>query len=163
MILSFGAVIMALKLKRGQYRQMLIGTFRHQIDEKKRMRVPTKLKEELGAGFIVTKGTNGCLFAFSKESFETEVIEKTKSISIFDAEAQKPLRVLMSSAFETEEDNQGRILIPQELRAFASITKKIVFVGVGSRMEIWAEEAWDAYNEGTNFDDATASLAKMGV
>ncbi|MBQ7579460.1 MAG: division/cell wall cluster transcriptional repressor MraZ [Clostridia bacterium] len=142
---------------------MLIGTFRHQVDEKKRMRIPSKLKEELGTGFIITKGTNGCLFAFSKQDFETEIIEKTRSISIFDADSQKPLRVLMSSAFESEEDNQGRILIPQELRAFASITKKIVFVGVGSRVEIWAEEEWDKYNEGLDFTEASKNLAKLGV
>ena len=142
---------------------MLIGTFRHQVDEKKRMRVPSKLKESLGVGFIITKGTNGCLFAFSQDSFNEEVVEKTKNLSMFDAEVQKPLRILMSSAFETEEDNQGRILIPQELRTFASITKKIVFVGVGSRVEIWAEEVWDKYNEGTDFDEATKTLAGLGV
>ena len=142
---------------------MLIGTFRHQVDEKKRMRVPSKLKEALGVGFIITKGTNGCLFAFSQDAFNAEVIEKTKNLSMFDAEVQKPLRILMSSAFESEEDNQGRILIPQELRTFANITKKIVFVGVGSRVEIWAEEVWDKYNEGTDFDEATKTLAGLGV
>ncbi|MBQ7453043.1 MAG: division/cell wall cluster transcriptional repressor MraZ [Clostridia bacterium] len=151
-----------MKLKKGGV-SMLIGTFRHQVDEKKRMRVPSKLKESLGVGFIITKGTNGCLFAFSQDSFNEEVVEKTKNLSMFDAEVQKPLRILMSSAFETEEDNQGRILIPQELRTFASITKKIVFVGVGSRVEIWAEEVWDKYNEGTDFDEATKTLAGLGV
>ena len=142
---------------------MLIGTFRHQVDEKKRMRVPSRLKEALGVGFIITKGTNGCLFAFSQDAFNAEVIEKTKNLSMFDAEVQKPLRILMSSAFESEEDNQGRILIPQELRTFASITKKIVFVGVGSRVEIWAKESWEKYQAEQNFDEAAKNLGKFGV
>ncbi len=142
---------------------MLIGTFRHSIDEKKRMRVPTKLKAELGEGFVVTKGNNGCLFAFSKTIFDEDVITKARGLSMFDAEAQRPLRLLMSSAFETEEDGQGRILIPVELREFAKIDKKIVFIGVGNRVEIWAEEVWNDYSTGANFDDAVAELARLGV
>ena len=69
----------------------------------------------------------------------------------------------MSSAFETEEDGQGRILIPVELREFAKIDKKIVFIGVGNRVEIWAEEVWNDYSTGANFDDAVAELARLGV
>ena len=69
----------------------------------------------------------------------------------------------MASAFETEEDNQGRILLPQELRDYAQIKKQIVFIGVGNRMEIWAEEVWNAYSNDCNFDEAVSELAKLGV
>jgi len=141
---------------------MLIGTYKHSIDEKKRMRVPTKLKADLNDGFIITKGSNSCLFAFSKESFEKNVVEKANGVAMFDSASQKPLRLLMASAFETEEDNQGRILIPQELREFAKIKKQIVFIGVGSRVEIWAEEVWNEYND-ADFDEASEALAKLGV
>lgn len=140
---------------------MLIGTYRHQIDEKCRMRMPGKFKTELGDGFIITKGTNGCLYAFSKEKFE-EVYNKLTNLPIFDVEVQRPVRNILASAFETEEDKQGRILVAKELRDFAKITKNIVFIGSGNRVEIWAEEQWDAYNSG-DFDEGVKALAGLGV
>ena len=140
---------------------MLIGTYRHQTDAKCRMRIPTKFKEELGANFIITKGTNNCLFAFSQDKF-AGLHEKLANLPIFDSEVQKPVRMVLSSAFETEEDNQGRILLPKELRAYAKIEKNIVFVGAGSRVEIWAEEEWNDYS-GDDFTEASKALAGLGV
>ena len=141
---------------------MLIGTYRHQLDQKARFRMPTKFKEKLESGFIVAKGTNGCLFAFSKEQFE-KLYEKLSNVPMFDTEAQKPIRTLLASAFETEEDAQGRILLPQELRNYASLSKNIVTIGVGNRVEIWAEEKYDEYFGSDNFDDASKELSKYGV
>ncbi len=137
---------------------MLIGTYRHAVDAKKRMRVPFKFKTELGADFIITKGTEDNLFAFSKEQFDI-VYEKLNSIPLFDTEAQKPVRAFLSSAFSAEEDAQGRILLPKELVAHAKISKNIVFVGVGNRVEIWAEEVFDNLSENANY----SVLAKFGV
>lgn len=140
---------------------MLIGTYRHQIDEKFRMRMPAKFKEELGEGFVITKGTNNCLYAFTKSKF-AELYEKLTNLPIFDAEVQKPVRMLLSSAFESEEDKQGRILLAKELREYAKINKNIVLIGSGSRVEIWAEEEWDAYSSG-DFTSSSKSLAGFGV
>ena len=140
---------------------MLIGTYRHQIDEKCRMRMPTKFKDELGANFIITKGTDNCLYAFNSEKF-TELYNKLTNLAIFDSEVQKPIRMLLSSAFETEEDKQGRILIAKELREYAKITKNIVFIGSGNRVEIWAEEEWNAYNSG-DFTTSSKALVGLGV
>ena len=141
---------------------MLIGTYRHQFDEKCRLRIPSKFKEALGEGFIVAKGTNGCLFAFSKEGFE-ELYKKLESVSMFDLEAQKPVRALLASAFETEEDKQGRILLPAELRSYAKMVKNIVTIGVGNRVEIWAEEKFNEYNTEESYDEAASALSKYGV
>lgn len=121
---------------------MLIGTYRHSIDEKKRMRVPPKFKAELGSNFIITKGTDKNLFVFSRQQFEA-LYEKLTSLPLFDEEAQKPIRKFLSSAFEAEEDGQGRVLLPKELLSYAGITKNLVTVGLGNRAEIWAEEVWD--------------------
>ncbi len=140
---------------------MLIGTYRHSLDAKKRMRMPSKFKSGLGGSFVITKGTANNLFVFSSEEF-TYLYEKMTALPIFDEEAQKPIRKFLSSAFEAEEDAQGRVLLPKELVAHAKITKNIVFVGVGNRVEIWAEELWDKENadgENANF----SVLAKFGV
>lgn len=141
---------------------MLIGTYRHQLDQKMRFRMPAKFKDQLEPGFIVAKGTNSCLFCFSKQEFE-KLYEKLASVPMFDTEAQKPIRALLASAFETEEDNQGRILLPQELRAYANMEKNIVTIGVGNRVEIWSEEKFDEYNSAENYDSASNELSKYGV
>ena len=140
---------------------MLIGLYRHSIDAKKRMRMPSKFKTALGANFIITKGNKQNLFVFSNEQFSA-LYEKMIALPLFDEEAQMPVRRFLSSAFETEEDAQGRFLLPKELALFANITKNIVLVGVGNRVEIWAEEVWE--NESKNSENADFSiLAKFGV
>lgn len=141
---------------------MFIGTYRHQIDEKNRLRMPSKFKEGLKEGFIIAKGTNGCLFAFSSESFE-ELYKKLENVSMFDLEAQKPVRALLASAFVTEEDKQGRILLSPELRSYAKIVKNIVTIGVGNHVEIWSEENFNAYNTEESYDSASTALTKYGV
>ena len=138
---------------------MLIGTYRHTIDSKKRIRVPAKFKVELGINFVVTMGTDKNLFVFSKEEFD-EIYNKLTSIAIFDDEAQKPIRKFLASAFEVDEDTQGRHLLPSELCAYAKLEKDIVFVGVGNRVEIWSEENW---NNACKGDGDFSILGKLGV
>ena len=140
---------------------MLIGSYRHAVDAKKRMRIPSKFKNELGTDCIITKGNNNNLFIFSQEQFSS-LYEKMVNLPLFDEEAQKPVRKFLSSAFEAEEDAQGRVLLSKELMAHAGITKNIVFVGVGNRVEIWAEEVWDKENGDDDNTDFSV-LAKFGV
>ena len=74
-----------------------------------------------------------------------EILEKIKTLPITATEAQKPLRMMLSSAFEVQEDSAGRFLLPQMLRDFAKISKNVVIIGVGTRVEIWSEETWNDY------------------
>lgn len=140
---------------------MLIGTYRHSVDAKKRMRMPSKFKAELGSNFVITKGNSGNLFVFSATEFSV-LHEKMIHIPLFDEEAQKPIRKFLSSAFEAEEDNQGRVLLPKELVKFAGIEKNLVFVGLGNRVEIWAEEKWEEEQDKEENTDLSI-LAKYGV
>lgn len=139
---------------------MLIGTYRHSIDSKNRIRFPSKFKSELGVNFVVTMGTNKNLYIFSKDKFD-EIYQKLTSIALFDEEAQKPVRKFLSSAFEVDEDTQGRHLLPKELCKYAELEKDIVFVGVGNRVEIWSEENWNKTNEDEKIDFSV--LGKLGV
>ena len=142
---------------------MLFGEYHHQIDEKGRVRIPPRLKKGLGDDFLVTKGTHGCLFLFSKKHLEEKLFEKLEAVPTFDDDAAKPLRMLFSSAAELEEDNQGRCLLPRNLREFAKVKKDVVFIGVGTRAEVWAREEYDKYIGATDFDKAVFDLKRYGV
>ncbi|MDR0850203.1 MAG: division/cell wall cluster transcriptional repressor MraZ [Christensenellaceae bacterium] len=143
---------------------MLSGEFKHVADEKFRLRLPPKFKKELGSGYVVTRGNDGCLFVFSHEQLEA-LLNKTSSIPMFSSNLQQPLRLLYSSAYEVAEDNQGRFLLPQSLRDAAAIKKEVYFVGVGTRAEIWSAERWEEYKKqgSVNFDDIVEELGKYGI
>jgi len=117
---------------------------------------------------MVTKGTAGCLFMFSGLEWHENLADKLSGVPMSDLDVQRPLRMFFSSANELEEDNQGRYMLPKNLREFAKIKKDIVFIGVGNRAEIWAREEYDAYLRGEkrdlpDFDKAIAGLQKYGV
>ena len=142
---------------------MLIGTYHHQLDQKNRFRIPAKLKERLGNELVLTIGSGGALELFSAEELNSSVLSKMNNISLFDEFAQKSLRILLSSAHELEVDNQGRYLMPQSLKNHAGILKNIVIIGVGTRVEIWAEEKWQDYTSGLDTAKELEALKNYGV
>ena len=143
---------------------MFFGEYKQLLDEKCRMRISAKLKRGLEKDYVITKGTNGCLFVFNKSYFETEFLEKLSKVPTFNASAQKPVRALLSSTYEVEEDSQGRFVLPTNLKEFAQISKNIVLVGSGHRIEIWSEEKWNDYMGGNlNFDDLVKDFELFNV
>lgn len=142
---------------------MLIGTFYHQLDQKNRFRIPTKFKQALGDNIIITRGNGKQLFLFSSSELERLVINKSENISLFDEVGQRSIRLLLSSAFELEQDNQGRVLLPSALKKLAGINKDIVSIGAGTRIEIWSAEEWEKYSNCANVDEELAKLKDYGV
>lgn len=142
---------------------MLIGTYYHQLDQKNRFRLPAKLKANMGDNLVLSVGSAGALELFSAETLDTKVLNKMNDISLFDEPAQKSLRILLSSAHELEEDNQGRFLLPSSLKQYACIEKNIVIIGVGSRVEIWAEEKWKDYTKDLDTTKELETLKNYGV
>ena len=144
---------------------MFLGEYKHCLDGKNRFRIPPKfVKDFASEGMVLTKGNDGCLFLLPKSQFAV-VMEKTSSLPMFDKRAQMPLRMLFSSACELEGDNQGRVLLPANLKTFADIQRDIIFVGVGNRVEIWALEKWQEYtkNCSNNFDQIVSDLGEYGI
>ncbi len=123
---------------------MLMGTFTHNMDVKGRMNFPTKLRDQIGDSFIITKGLDGCLFVYSKEGFE-ELAEKIRQVPL--SKGRELQRFFMAGACEAEADKQGRILIPQALREYASLETNVVVIGASTRAEIWDKSKWDRFNE----------------
>nr|WP_122013580.1 division/cell wall cluster transcriptional repressor MraZ [Maliibacterium massiliense] len=143
---------------------MFFGEYQHTIDAKGRLIMPSRFREGLGEQFIVTKGTSGCLFVFSKEEFNN-FAQRLRTLSLGDKDSQAFLRVLFASANLCEVDKQGRILLSASLREYAGLDKEAVVIGSLSRVEIWNRERWSAYsaNAVDNYDDILASMSLLGV
>lgn len=141
---------------------MLIGEYEHSLDTKGRLIMPAKLRQDMGEKFIVTKGLDGCLFAFSQEewlNFET----KLKALPLSDKNARNFVRFFLSGATECEIDKQGRFLIPGNLRIASNLEKEAVIIGVGTRLEIWNKEIWQKCDEDISADEIAENMANLGI
>jgi len=141
---------------------MLIGEYEHTIDAKGRLSMPAKLRRDMGEAFIVTKGLDGCLFAFSQEewkNFET----KLKALPLSDKNARNFVRFFLAGATECEIDKQGRFLIPSNLRESAKLEKEAVIIGVGTRLEIWNKEVWASKDEEISADEIAENMTMLGI
>lgn len=139
---------------------MLAGEYRHSVDAKGRIIMPSKFREELGESFVVTKGFEGCLVAYSNEEWE-KFVEKLRTLPENQKNVRRLLRILLSGASTVEMDKQGRLLLPQNLREAANITKEVTIIGVLNKVEIWDSEAWQRYTEdeeGLSLEDAAESI-----
>lgn len=125
---------------------MLIGEYRHTIDDKKRLSLPAKFRRETGKKVVITSGLDSCLFIFTMDSWE-EITKRLSSSdsSMLSADVRSFNRYLLGGAVEVEVDSLGRMLIPEYLISRAKLGKNVVIVGVRERAEIWDEARWDAY------------------
>ena len=141
---------------------MLIGEYEHSLDAKGRLIMPAKLRQDMGEKFIVTKGLDGCLFAFSQNewlNFET----KLKALPLSDRKARSFVRLFLSGATECEIDKQGRFLIPSNLRTASGLEKEAVIIGVGTRLEIWNKATWEKCDENISADEIAENMTMLGI
>ena len=113
---------------------MFKSEYNHTLDPKGRLIVPSKFREELGDSFVVTKGLDGCLLIYPNATWSV-FEEKLRTLPQTKKEVRTLVRYFLAGAADCEVDKQGRILIPGNLRDFASIEKDVVFVGVGEKIE----------------------------
>lgn len=140
---------------------MYKGEYSHTIDPKGRVIVPVKLREELGDNFIVTKGLDGCLWMFDSDEWD-KIEEEIREMPFTLKEARMLSRFIVAGAFDGELDKQGRVLLPANLREYAGITKDVVLAGVGSRVEIWSKERYDAESNFENMEEIAEKLVELG-
>ncbi len=142
---------------------MFIGEYGHAVDNKNRMIIPSKFREGLGEKFVLTKGLDGCLYAYPMSEW-TIMEEKLKKLPLTSKDARAFVRFFFSGANEIEIDKQGRGLIPQNLLEYASIEKEIVSIGVSTRIEIWSKAKWNAYNEADiDFDEISEKMSELNI
>lgn len=143
---------------------MFIGEYEHSVDAKGRAIMPAKLREDIGEKFIVTKGLDGCLFAYSKTEWNN-FEEKLKTLPLTNKNARDFVRFFLSGAVECEIDKQGRFLIPNNLRIYATLEKEIMIIGVGTRIEIWNRDSWKKYSSDENIsaDEIAENMTMLGI
>ncbi len=141
-----------------------MGEYQHGLDAKGRLIIPAKFREELGDGAVITRGLDNCLFLFPRE--EWAILEgKLKTLPLTKHDARQFVRFLFSGATECEMDKQGRIILPPNLREFASIEKDAVVIGVSSRVEIWSKERWESYvnTAEESFEEIAENIVDLGI
>lgn len=113
-----------------------MGEFRHNIDEKKRLIIPSKFREELGDKVIITRGLDGCLFVYSLEEWD-KIVLSLKNLPFTKKDTRIFTRFFLSGATICEFDKQGRVVIPSSLTDYAEIKKECTIIGVNDRLEVW--------------------------
>ena len=143
---------------------MLIGEYKHNLDPKKRLAIPSKFRKELGDGAVLTKGLDGCLFVFPLKNW-APFAEMLGGLSIGKQDTRSFARLFLSGAVDVEFDSLGRILIPDNLKDYAGFKKEVVIAGLFNRLEIWDEEKWDKYKENAEkgVEEIVSKLGPLGI
>lgn len=143
---------------------MLIGEYDHSLDNKGRLIMPAKLREDMGEKFIITTGLDGCLFGFSMEEWK-KFEDKLKTLPITNKNARNFVRFFLSGATECELDKQGRFLIVGKLRENAKLEKDVTIIGTGTRIEIWNKEKWQEHisEENLSIEDIEQNMEELGI
>jgi MraZ protein len=133
---------------------MLLGTHTPKLDEKGRVILPSKFRDDLGPGVVITRGQERCLYVFSTAEFE-RVYERIREAPLTNKQARDFQRMFLSGASAEKPDSQNRVTIPPHLRTYAGLERDLVVTGVGAHAEVWNADAWNAYadsNEDTYSD-----------
>jgi MraZ protein len=142
---------------------MLLGAHEHTIDDKNRLTLPARFRKTFEDGVVVTRGLDGCLYAFRRPDWDRLVKSRLATLDPLSPEGRRLERFFFSGATEAELDRQGRVMLPKELMEHAGLTKEVVVAGVNERLEIWDRAAWRkelAEVEGSAEDVAERLAAK---
>ena len=123
---------------------MFLGTHEPLLDEKGRLILPAKFRDELASGLVVTKGQEHCLYGFPTTEFAS-LTEAMRQVPVTSKGARDYMRVMFAGAHDEIPDKQGRITIPSQLRSYAGLARECVVIGANTRIEIWDRAAWTAY------------------
>lgn len=143
---------------------MLIGEYRHTLDPKKRLSLPSRWRKELGKKLVITRGLDTCLFVYPLAEWRT-LTKKVAGLPFGPADTRSINRFFLSGAVEVEVDKIGRILVPDFLKDFAKLDTKVVLAGIHDRVEIWDEKKWNEYTKRIEeqADQLAEKLGEVGI
>ncbi len=125
---------------------MLMGTYTPRMDDKGRLFLPAKFRDQLSEGLVVTRGQERCLMVWPRAAFG-QVAEQAQAAPVTDRAVRDYTRLLFAGASDDQPDKQGRLSIPPMLREYASLTRDVVVIGVVNRLEIWDSSRWQSYSD----------------
>ena len=137
---------------------MFIGEYSHTLDAKGRLALPAKFRKDLKGGAVVTKGLDNCLVVYSKAEWN-KLAEKLAALPISQSNTRAFSRLMLAGAMDVDLDKQGRIVLPEYLRKYATLGKKAIIAGLFNRLEIWEEKRWDEYR--SNMEDSSNEIAEQ--
>ena len=120
---------------------MFLGEYPYSLDERGRVAVPPRFRDEFKAGMVLSRGLDRCVTAYSPEGWE-RLIGRLDTLSFTQADARRLQRAVYGGAFEAEMDRQGRVLVPGQLREYANIRQSVVIVGMRDHLELWDAQSW---------------------
>lgn len=143
---------------------MFIGEYTHSVDGKGRVAVPAKFRTKLKKGAIVTRGLDSSLFLYPTDEWK-ELAQKISSLPLGQGKSRAFARLMLSGAMDVSIDSQGRILLPDYLRKYAQMGKKIVFAGLYNRLEIWDEKLWQSYRTQAekSSNEIAEAMGELGI
>ncbi|MBE0478624.1 division/cell wall cluster transcriptional repressor MraZ [Candidatus Aerophobetes bacterium] len=146
---------------------MLIGEYHHTLDEKNRLIIPSSFRQAISReedGCIITRGLDRSLLFYPFSEWQS-LGNKLKNLSINRSDVRAFLRILFSGAHPVQPDHQGRIIIPQPLKEFASIKEKVVIIGLINKIEIWDEDLWSEYyqHKKDNYEQIAETIMDLGI
>jgi MraZ protein len=143
---------------------MFLGEYDHNMDDKGRLAIPARFREELGEGVVVTRGFDRCLMGFPRTMWE-KLSQQVSGLSLGQGDARNLRRLLFSGAADIQLDRQGRILIPQNLREYAALGEQVIVAGLNTHFEIWARERWHEVLDALDVNGSAIAeqLAALGI
>ena len=143
---------------------MFIGEYNYNLDDKNRLAVPTKFRKFFNDGAIITKGLDNCLFIYTKKEWD-KLVKRLANLPISQAKSRAFSRLMLAGAMDVNLDKQGRMIMPDYLKAFAGLNKKVVMAGLYNRLEIWDEKMWSKYQRTSEKDsnDIAEGLVDLGI
>ena len=127
---------------------MFIGEYNHNLDDKSRLAIPKKFRNDLLNGAVITRGLDNCLFVYTKIEWE-KLAEKLATLPFSQANSRAFARLMLAGAMDVVLDKQGRVVLPDYLRSFSGIKKNVIIAGLYNRLEIWDEQSWIEYKKQT--------------
>ena len=145
---------------------MFYGEYQHSIDRKGRVILPAKIRDvckELGVErFFLTRGLDKCIFMFSEDEWRTQE-QKFKTMSFTKQESRNFNRIIFSGAIDVVPDKQGRFIVPQYLKDYASIKRDVIVIGVSNRIELWDSKNWQGFytNSSGSFEQIAENMINL--
>jgi len=143
---------------------MFIGEFSHSLDTKGRVALPKKFRSDLEKGLVITKGLDNCLWIYTMQEWEN-LAKKLINLPISQSDTRAFARMMLAGAMDVNLDSQGRVIIPEYLRTYANISKKVIIAGLYDRLELWDQNKWNDYKEKTEnkVDELAERLGELGI